>query len=124
MRIAPKNLDMDKINKLFDDHFTFDKAELTKGITQWTISPKRQILSDIERSDELMYVLGNISQDDGKEISDYSDAELIHEAEYVLSCFYEGGHDNNDALTDRDNEAHNWAMKNVRELKKLIAKYK
>jgi hypothetical protein len=83
----------------------------------------RPILKDIERSDELMYVLGNISSDDQCEISDYTDAELIHEAKYVLSCFYEGGHDNNDALTDPSNEAHNWAMKNVRELKKLIAKY-
>ena len=84
----------------------------------------RPILKDIERSDELMYVLGNISQDDGKAISDYTDAELIHEAEYVLSCFYEGGHDNNEALTDRSNEAHGWATKNVRALNKIITKYK
>jgi hypothetical protein len=84
----------------------------------------RPILKDIERSDELMYVLGNISQDDGKSISDYSDAELLHEAKYVLSCFYEGGHDNNEALTDRSNEAHGWATKNVRALNNIITKYK
>ena len=36
-----KNLDMDKINTLFDKHFTVDKAELEKGLTMWTLTPKR-----------------------------------------------------------------------------------
>lgn len=38
---TPKNLDMDKVNKLFDEHFTVDKAELDKGITMWSLTPKR-----------------------------------------------------------------------------------
>ena len=85
---------------------------------------KRSILKDIERSDELMYSLGNISHDDGKEIGDYTDAEIVKEAEWVLSCFYEGGTNCNDDFTDPSSEAHGWAVKNVRALKKIIAKYK
>lgn len=41
MRIAPKNLDMDKIEKLFNDHFTFNKNDLNKGYTCFTLTPKR-----------------------------------------------------------------------------------
>ena len=37
----PKNLDMDKVNKLFEEHFDVDKAELEKGITMWTLTPQR-----------------------------------------------------------------------------------
>jgi hypothetical protein len=38
-----KNLDMDKVNKLFDEHFTVDKAELEQGFTMWTFTPKREV---------------------------------------------------------------------------------
>ena len=40
--IKPKHLDMEKIERLFNEHFTFDKEELNKGITQFTITPKRE----------------------------------------------------------------------------------
>jgi hypothetical protein len=40
--IKPKHLDMEKIKRLFNEHFTFDKEELNKGITQVTITPKRE----------------------------------------------------------------------------------
>lgn len=39
----PKNLDMDKVNELFDKHFEVDKAELEKGFTMWTFTPKRDV---------------------------------------------------------------------------------
>lgn len=41
MRIAPKNLDMEKVNKLFNEHFTFNKNDLNKGYTVFTLTPKR-----------------------------------------------------------------------------------
>jgi hypothetical protein len=41
MRIAPKNLDMEKINKLFNEHFTFNKNDLNKGYTVFTLTPIR-----------------------------------------------------------------------------------
>jgi len=40
--IKPKNLDMEKIERLFNENFTFDRAELSKGYTCWTIEPKRE----------------------------------------------------------------------------------
>jgi hypothetical protein len=40
--IKPKGLDMAKIEKLFIQHFTFDKNDLNKGITSWTLTPKRE----------------------------------------------------------------------------------
>lgn len=41
-----KNLDIPKIEKLFNDHFTVDKNELTKGITCWTLTPRRDTQND------------------------------------------------------------------------------
>ncbi len=86
----------------------------------------RAILKDIEKSSELMYSLENISTDDKCEISDYTDEELVHEAKYVLSCFYEGGHMNNDALIgENEDDACNraWALREVRALKNVIKKH-
>jgi len=42
--IRPKNLDMNKINKLFNENFIFDKEELNKGCTRFIITPKRESL--------------------------------------------------------------------------------
>jgi hypothetical protein len=39
--IKPKGLDMARIEELFNEHFIFDKADLEKGFTRWTISPQR-----------------------------------------------------------------------------------
>lgn len=41
MRIAPKNLNMEKIEKLFNENFTFNKNDLNKGYTVFTLTPKR-----------------------------------------------------------------------------------
>ena len=87
---------------------------------------ERKILKDIYWSDELINSLENISTDDKCEISDYTDDELVHEAKYVLSCFYEAGHINNDALVGEHEDGvynRNWALGEVKALKKLIAKY-
>lgn len=40
--IRPKHLNMERIEELFNEHFIFDKKDLEKGITTWTISPKRE----------------------------------------------------------------------------------
>jgi hypothetical protein len=40
--IRPKNLNMERIEELFNEHFTFDKAEMEKGFTMWTLTPKRE----------------------------------------------------------------------------------
>ena len=36
-----KNLNMPKIEKLFNDHFTFNKNDLNKGFTYFTFTPRR-----------------------------------------------------------------------------------
>jgi DNA-directed RNA polymerase subunit RPC12/RpoP len=41
--IRPKGLNMERIEELFNEHFIFDKADLEKGITRWTISPQRDV---------------------------------------------------------------------------------
>lgn len=40
--IKPKNLNMEKIEKLFNEHFTFDAKQLEKGIHAFTLTPKRE----------------------------------------------------------------------------------
>ena len=84
------------------------------------------IYQDIQKSRELMYSLENISSDDGCEIIDYTNEELVHEAKYVLSCFYEAGHINNFALMgeDEDDECNRaWALSEVKTLKRIIKKW-
>lgn len=86
----------------------------------------RAIIKAALAIDELASTLRNISEDDHKEISDYTDAEIVHEAVYVLSTFHEGGHQNNDALMgemehDECNAA--WARREVKKLRALIRKY-
>ena len=48
--IKPKNLDMEKIERLFNEHFTFDKEDLNKGLTCWTITPKREDIKPNENN--------------------------------------------------------------------------
>lgn len=36
-----KNLDMAKIERIFNEQFEFAKEDLEKGLTVWTLTPKR-----------------------------------------------------------------------------------
>jgi len=78
---------------------------------------------DAFKSEELSISLDNISTDDGKEIEDYTPQEIIAEARYVLSCFYEGGHLNNEWLNSDIKEDRKNAQQEVRALKSFIKKY-
>jgi len=85
----------------------------------------KEILKAAQNSYELWTTLENISSDDKKKIEEYTDREIVHEAEYVLSTFFEGGHANNDELIGE----YEWsdpvqARKEVRALRRLIKKYK
>jgi len=51
---------------------------------------------------ELMTTLENCASDDKRELTDWTDEELLDEARYVLSTFREGGHANHDEMTDKD----------------------
>jgi|DEB0MinimDraft_3_1074331.scaffolds.fasta_scaffold104301_2 DNA primase len=87
----------------------------------------RAILKAASKINELSYTLDNISADDGKEWDDYTDAEIVDEAEYVLHTFYEDGHYNGQALSGENEDGEydqKWARGEVRKLKSLIKKYK
>jgi hypothetical protein len=88
---------------------------------------KAALLNSAANIHELWTSLENISADDRKEICDYTVAELVAEAEYVLSTFFEAGHYNGDAYSGEfeDGEyTQKWARGEVRKLKALIKKYK
>jgi len=72
---------------------------------------------------ELRVTLENISHDDKREVESYSKEELVSEAEYVLSCYYEGGHMSHDELHSDDDETRKAAESQVRGLKRFIKKY-
>jgi hypothetical protein len=74
--------------------------------------------------DELANNLKQIAQDDKKEVTQYTDAEIVHEAKYILSCFHEDGHMNNeDLMGDNGPEQQKWARSEVRKLKAFIKKF-
>ena len=77
-------------------------------------------LRDAFKSNELYYSMQNISTDDGKEIKDYTPQEIIAEARYVLSCFYESGHSFNEWLNSDNEEERQGALKEVKALKSFI----
>ncbi len=73
--------------------------------------------------DELAYTLENISHDDGKSAADYSDAEIVEEARYVLDLFANPsqGHINNEALNGDDGpDQAKWARSQVGKLRRFI----
>lgn len=72
---------------------------------------------------ELAESLYNISHDDKKDLSEYSQKEIVAEAEYVLSTFYEGGHNNNSWLLGEWDFDPKTAAKEVKMLKAYIKKY-
>ena len=73
---------------------------------------------------ELAESLHNISCDDGIKITDYTKYEILSEADYVLSTFFEGGHWNNEDLNSEVPELRNIALKQVNQLKYFIKKYR
>jgi hypothetical protein len=74
---------------------------------------------------EMEYAFELICSDNKKEPEEFTDQEIVDEAEYRLHTFYEEGHDNNEArLGGFDKEEKSAALKNVRMLKTFIKKYK
>ena len=74
--------------------------------------------------DELANNLEQIDQDDKKNVEDYTAAQIVHEAKYILSCFYEGGHLNNEDFTGENGpDQQKWAKGEVKKLNALIKKF-
>jgi hypothetical protein len=73
---------------------------------------------------ELAGSLERVSSDDNRDIETYTQQEILDEAKWVLSEFFEGGHSSNEALNGEWGiEAKKEAQKEVRYLKAFIKKY-
>ena len=86
----------------------------------------RAIIESAMAISELAYDLENISHSDKKEIEDYTDEEILHEAKYVLGLFINPNetHWNAEDLRGENGpEQQKWARAEVRKLKALIKKY-
>jgi len=87
---------------------------------------KREIIKSALAIDELSNSLENISTDDKKQIEDYTDAEILHEAKYVLGLFTNPNetHWNAEDYRGENGKAQQaWAKAEVRKLKAFIKKY-
>lgn len=73
--------------------------------------------------EELMYSLGNLAEAEGKKIEDFTPQEIVDEAKWVLSTFYEEGHMLNEKLREGDADERAWARNEIRKLKKFIADF-
>ena len=86
----------------------------------------RNIIKSALDIGELAYTLDNIANDDKKQIEDYTDAEILHEAKYVLDQFqnWMGGHWNYEDLQGENGiEQQKEAKLQVKKLNALIKKF-
>ena len=86
----------------------------------------RAIIKSALAIDELKNDLENIATDDKKEIDQYTDAEILKEAEHVLGLFINSSetHWNAEDLRGENGPAQQkWAQGEVRKLKAFIKKY-
>lgn len=92
---------------------------------QYTFKEKvmNNYLKEALKIGELAESLYNISHDDNKNLEDYTQKEIVDEAIYVLSTFYENGHNNNTWLIGEWDLDPKDAKKEVAQLKKLIKKF-
>jgi hypothetical protein len=82
------------------------------------------ILKSAMAIDELANNLQQIAQDDKKNVEDYTAEQIVHEAKYVLSCFHEDGHLNNeDYIGENGPDQQKWAKGEVKKLNALIKKF-
>lgn len=85
----------------------------------------RPIVKDALNIDEMVFAFECICPSDNKNPEDYTDHELVEEAEYRLFTYFEDGHNNNDYMRLGDEpEARKQARDDIRKLRAFIKKYK
>lgn len=95
---------------------------MTKSYLQ--TSNHRNFWADAMEIRELMNVMENISADDKRTLESYTRKEVLAEAKYVLSTFYESGHMNNDSYIGEYGETeYKWAVNEVTKLNAFIKKF-
>lgn len=70
---------------------------------------------------ELANTLDNISADDRIPVEQMPDEQIISEAKYVLSLFYEGGTVQSEMLESDDADERRDGRKQIRQLKAIIS---
>ena len=86
---------------------------------------ERKILKDMQNVNELIYSFENVlCIDDNKTLEEYTDSEIISEAQYILETYSEYGHRNYFMVTG-DNGKHEKqiALKEVKQIKAFLNKY-
>lgn len=73
---------------------------------------------------EMIFAFETICEDDKKEPSDYTDEEIVSEAEYRLMTYFESGHINNDMRVDDEGVGQKVAVKDIRMLIAFLKKFK
>lgn len=87
-------------------------------------SEMRAIVKAALNIPEMIFAFETICEDDKKEPSDYTDEEIVSEAEYRLMTYFESGHINDDMRTDDEGVGQKVALKDIRMLRAFIKKYK
>jgi hypothetical protein len=86
---------------------------------------RRSILIHALAIPEMMYAFDCICADDKKTPDDYTDIEIVSEAEYRLMTYFENGHANNDEMRlSDDQECKKIAQNDIKMLKSFIKRYK
>ena len=90
----------------------------------------RAIVKAAIKIPEMVFAFECICSDDtkpgGKEVTpeDYTDEEIVSEAEYRLMTYFEDGHINNDMRMDEEGVGNDVAVKDIRMLIAFLKKYK
>ena len=85
----------------------------------------RKIVADALKISEMDFAFECICPADGKEPEDYTDEELVNEAEYRLFTYFESGHVNNDDMRlGSEPYCRKLAREDIRKLRAFIKKYK
>jgi len=86
---------------------------------------RRSILIHALAIPEMMYAFDCICADDKKTPDEYTDMEIVSEAEYRLMTYFENGHVNNDEMRlSDDQECKKIAQNDIKMLKAFVKKYK
>jgi len=85
----------------------------------------RQIVKDMLKCEELAHVFNNqLCVDDNKTPDEYTDHEIIDEAKYQLSLYYESGTTNNEMfMGEWSKDEQKQAKREVQQIKRFLAKY-
>ena len=85
----------------------------------------QEVYDAMQGVNQLMYSLKHvIGIDDGKAPHEYNDLQILAEADYQLSCYFEAGHLFHEMLNSDDDIESNIAKQEVKQLRVFIRRFK